>query len=74
MYSFSVTYTCKFQLSIAPEYKFSECGKCFNSKTGRQIKQVVNNSCIGYSIRGKFKSLTCLRTKLEKIKTESCPF
>jgi hypothetical protein len=70
----SVTYTLKYELDFAPEYKWTKCGICFNSKTGRKIKQVYNNGCIGYSIRGKFKSLKYLREHLVKIKTEDLPF
>lgn len=70
----SITYTLKFELSFANNYKWTSCGKCFNSKSGRQIKQVYNNGCIGYSINGKFKSLKYLRTKLVKIQVVGCPF
>ena len=70
----SITYTLKFELSFANNYKWTSCGKCFNSKSGRQIKQVYNNGCIGYSINGKFKSLKYLRTKLVKIQVVECPF
>jgi len=37
------------------------------AKSYLTIKQVYNNSCIGYNIRGKFKSLTSLRASLELI-------
>ena len=74
MSTISITYTLKFQLSFAPEYKWTKCGKCFNLKTGRQIKQVYNNGCIGYSINGKFKTLKFLRTQLVKIQMIKCPF
>ena len=74
MTSISTTYTLKFELSFAPEYKWTICGKCFNTKSGRQIKQVYNNGCIGYSIKGKFKSLKYLRTQLIKIQSITCPF
>jgi hypothetical protein len=43
-------------------------------KTGREIKQVYNNGCLGYSIGGKFKSLKFLRTQLVKIKRIDSPF
>ena len=74
MNSISATYTLKFELSFAPEYKWTICGKCFNAKSGRQIKQVYNNGCIGYSIKGKFKSLKYLRTQLIKVQPITCPF
>ena len=74
MTSISISYTLKYEISIAPEYRFSKCGKCFNIKTGRQIKKVCNNGCIGYSIKGKFKSLKYLRGFLRKIENSNCPF
>ncbi len=70
----SINYTPKFELSFAPQYVWTTCGKCFNIKTSREIKQVYNNGCLGYSICGKFKSLKFLRTKLVKIKKSECPF
>ena len=70
----SISYTLKYQLSFATNYRWSDDKKCFNVNTGRQIKQVYNSGCIGYSINGKFYSLKFLRTKLEKIPIESCPF
>jgi hypothetical protein len=74
MSTISVTYTNKYKLDFAPEYKWTTCNKLFNNKTGRQIKQVYNNGCIGYTIRGKFYSLTFLRSHLIKIEKEKTPF
>lgn len=74
MNSISITYTLKFELSFALNYKWTSCGKCFNTNTGRQIKQVYNNARIGYSINGGFKSLKFLRQHLVKIKINDCPF
>jgi len=51
MNTISIKYTLDFQLSFAKEYRWTRCGKCFNVKTGRQIKQALNNSCIGYNIK-----------------------
>ena len=74
MITITVHYTCKYQLSFAPQYKFTTCGLCYNSKSGRLIKQVLKSNCIGYIILGKFYSLTFLKTKLEKIKNSKLPF
>jgi len=74
MNSMSITYTLKFELDFSPNYKWTDCGKCFNTITGKQIKQVYNKGSIGYSINGKFKSLKFLRTKLQRINPVSCPF
>lgn len=74
MNTISITYTNIYEIDFAPEYKFTKCKKLFNNKTGRNIKQVYNNGCIGYSIRGKFYSLTRLRSHLRKIEKSICPF
>lgn len=66
-----VKYTCKYRIKDTPNYWFTLCGKCFNIKTQRLIKQVYKNGCIGYIIAGKFKSLKRLRGKLEKIPKEN---
>jgi hypothetical protein len=74
MNSISVNYTLKFELSTSTNYQWTSCGKCFNVKTGRQIKQVYNNGSIGYSINGRFKSLKYLRPLLVRIKVTNHPF
>lgn len=74
MITITVHYTCKYCLNFAPQYKFTTCGLCYNSKSGRLIKQVLKSNCIGYIIEGKFYSLTFLKTKLEKIKVNKLPF
>lgn len=61
-------------IDFAPEYKFTKHKECFNAKTGRRIKQVSNNGSIGYIIRGKFYSLTKLKSHLIKPKKEKTPF
>lgn len=70
----SVSYTLKYELDFAPNYQWTKCGKCFNIKTGRQLKQSYVSGSIGYSINGKFMSLTKLRKHLVKIKHEDLPF
>ena len=70
----SISYTLIWELDFAPNYKWSKCGKCFNSKTNKQIKQVYNNGSIGYNINGSFKSLNYLRKHLVKIKIVKLPF
>lgn len=64
---------CKYRLRYFPEYVFHK-DRCFNSKTGREIKQVYNNRCIGYNIRGRFMSLKKLKEQLEIIPKEITPF
>ena len=74
MNTITITYTCKYRLNFATNYWWDQQGNCFNAKTNRNIKQVYNSGCIGYSIKGKFYSLAYLRTQLEKIPTETTPF
>ena len=75
MITISINYTCKYRLKFANNYLWTNCGKCYNYKTGRLIKQVYNSGCIGYMINRKFYSLTKLRTNLELIpKKQYVPF
>lgn len=74
MDTISITYTLIYELSFATEYKWSKCKKCFNTKRGKEIKQVMQGGSIGYNIRGKFHSLTALKKELRKIKKVECPF
>lgn len=70
----TTNHLCKWRLKTSTNYVFSK-DKCFNSKTGREIKQVYNNGSIGYNIKGKFRSLFSLRKELEEIpKKEKLPF
>ena len=70
----TMNYTLIWYLDFAENYKWTKCGKCFNCKTNKQIKQVYNNGCIGYNINGEFKSLSYLRKHLIKIKDPILPF
>lgn len=74
MKSISVSYVLKYHLDFAPEYHWSKCNKCFNTKTGRQIKQTMCGRSIGYCVRGRFYSLNKLRDCLVKIEKSICPF
>ena len=66
-YTISITYVLKWELKIAPEYKFTKDGICVNTKTGNIIRLVVNGRSKGYCIKGKFRSLNTLRKELIKI-------
>lgn len=74
MNTLSVTYTYKYVIDFAPNYKFTTCGVCINAKTRRKIKKVYNSGSIGYNIRGKFYSLKRLRSHLIKELHSNCPF
>jgi hypothetical protein len=74
MATVSVTYTIKYELSISTKYKWLNDNSCYNSKTGRKIKQTIVSGCIGYCIDGKFMSLKALRPLLRKPIIEKLPF
>lgn len=74
MITISNTYNLKWQLSFAPEYKFTPCGKCINMKRGKEIKRVLVGYSVGYCIKGKFYTLNKLRGELQKITEIYCPF
>ena len=69
-----VTYTVKYELSIAPKYVWTDKNECYNIKSGRLIRQTIKNGMIGYCINSKFMSLKRIRPLLIKIKNQDCPF
>jgi hypothetical protein len=73
MNSISISYALIYRLKFAHHYQFGG-RKCFNAKTGREIKRIINGRCVGYCIAGRFYSLTFLRKHLEKIQSEKLPF
>jgi len=74
MDSISITYTIKYELDFATKYKWLNNNQCYNSKTGRIIKQVYSGGSIGYCINRKFFTLKYLRQHLVKPKKELLPF
>lgn len=74
MNSITITYSIKYELDFADEYKWLNNNQCYNSKTGRIIKQIYNSGSIGYCIRRNFYTLSYLRKHLRKPQKEYCPF
>ena len=72
--SISINYAIKYELDYSTNYKWLDNNECYNSKTGRIIKQTIVGGSIGYCINGKFKSLKSLRTHLKKPIIKYCPF
>jgi len=70
----TVVYTIEYVIDFAKHYGFTKCKKCFNLKTGREIKQALKSACIGYYIDTKFYSLSKLRSHLVKPIVNNCPF
>lgn len=74
MRTLSKDYPLVWQLSFAENYKFSQCGKCFNTLTGKEIKRTYCGGSNGFCIKGKFHTLKKLRPFLVKFELEYCPF
>ena len=75
MTEFTIKYVAKWRLNFANNYIFTKCGLCYNTKSGKLIKQITKNYTIGYIINSKFYSLKKLRENLEIIpKQKYCPF
>jgi len=64
----TVNLKIKFILDFAPQYAWILDNKCYNMRTGRFIKQIMNNGSIGYIINGKFISCKALKPNLVKYK------
>jgi hypothetical protein len=73
MNTISVNYHLKWQLKTDTKYKWSVCGKLFNTQTGRMKKKVLNGSSIGYWIGRDFITLDNLRKDLQLIPKQSIP-
>ena len=74
MDSISIRYSLKWQHKTHTHYQWSNCGKLFNVKSGRQVKKVLNGGSIGYWIAGNFITLKELRSQIQSIEKEYCPF
>jgi hypothetical protein len=74
MNTISVNYHLKWELKTDTKYKWSVCGKLFNTQIGRMKKKVLNGSSIGYWIGRDFITLDNLRKDLQLILKKSTPF
>lgn len=74
MQTISVNYTFVWQIKFAPHYKFTACKKLINTNRGIIVKKVVNGGCVGFYIHSKFYSVTALKTQIEKVAKQHCPF
>jgi hypothetical protein len=70
----TINYIAKWRLKSAPHYWFTSCQKCYNSKSGKLINQVMKGSTIGYVINSKFVSISNIKKDLELILKEKTPF
>lgn len=74
MLEFTTKHIAKYRLKNNNHIVFSTDKLCYNTKSGRVLKQILKGSTIGYVIDGKFKSLITLRKELEVIPKEKYPF
>ena len=71
----NVSYTLKWQHKDHNHYQWSECGRLFNTMTGRELKKVYKSGSVGYCIKGKFTKLDDLKKQIELIKPKiNVPF
>jgi len=70
-----VTYVAKWQLKDNPHYKWTDCKKLINCKTGNEIKRTIKGLQAGYWIGKNFIKLSEMKSQIELIpKEEYCPF
>ena len=74
MLEFTTKHIAKYRLKNNTHIVFSIDKLCYNTKTGRVLKQVLKGSTIGYIIDGKFINLLIFKKELEIIPRTKCPF
>ena len=68
-------FSCKWTLDFDKDFVFLDTYNFLvNLKTKKILKQVTKGGSIGYVIKGKFYTLTKLRTHLVRIEKQRCPF
>jgi len=67
-------YSLKWQVKTKPHYKVTNCGKVYNTRTGRRIKKCLNGGSVGFWIASEWWPIDKVRQSLEKIRKETCPF
>jgi hypothetical protein len=70
----TINYIAKWRLKSAPHYWFIKCQKCYNTKSGKFIEQILKGSTIGYIINSKFVSINNIKKDLELIPKTITPF
>ena len=74
MNTITITYALIWEVNFKSYYKLTKCGKLFNCKSGKEIKQVYNGGSIGYWIDRKFYTIKKLKPFLKKIQLQNLPF
>ena len=70
----TVTYMAKWRLKTNHDYVWTTCKKLVNIRTGREIKKTIKGLTAGYWIGKRFIKLDTLRSEIELIEDEHCPF
>ena len=70
----TVTYEAKWQLIICNNYKWTECKKLINTKTGKEISKTLKGCQLGYYINRKFIKLSEMKNMVDRITEDNCPF
>jgi hypothetical protein len=69
-----VTLIAKWQIKDANWYKWTNCKKLVNCKTGKIIEKTLKGTKVGYYINRVFVPLSELKNRIELIKEIKCPF
>ena len=69
-----VTYYAKWQIKDATWYKWTTCKKLINCRNGKEIMKTMKGSQAGYYINREFVKLSNLRSIIELIPANDCPF
>lgn len=73
-YNFKIPLALKWQHKDLPHYKLSACGKLINTMRGTEVRMVLKGYTRGFNIAGVFVSLVKIKTKMQPIKKQECPF
>ena len=68
------SYKSKWRHKVYHYYVWTECKKLINLKTSKQIKKSIKGGKAGYYINRDFVSLDELKTQIQLIPKEFCPF
>ena len=67
-------YKSKWRHKVFHHYVWTECKKLINSKTNKEIKKTIKGYKAGYYINRNFVSLEKLKSEIELIPKQNCPF
>lgn len=68
------SYKTKWTHKVFHHYVWTECKKLINLKTKKEIKKTIKGGKAGYYINRNFVSLEKLKSEIELIPKQNCPF